>query len=214
LYAFMYPGGYCINGIPVRQADIDELLLRDNYLLEEYCQQGEFENNIWPYSVNTIRIISLTYQGVLKVAAAIQRIGMDKTQCVDNACMGGLYADIDIKTGRMSAARSHSKDNLLNSDGTKKLFSHHPVTKSRIQGVVIPEWDSICNYVIGLHRALSFTGIEFIAWDIALTEEGCRVIEANTSCGLDLLQTSGGVRNEMIGKWMKEKGYLREKMRR
>lgn len=189
-------------------------MLRDNYLLEEYCQQGEFENNIWPYSVNTIRIISLAYQGVLRVAAAIQRIGMDKTQCVDNACMGGLYADIDIKTGRMSAARSHSKDNLLNSDGTKKLFSHHPVTKSRIQGVVIPEWDSICNYVIGLHRALSFTGIEFIAWDIALTEEGCRVIEANTSCGLDLLQTSGGVRNEMIGKWMKEKGYLREKMRR
>jgi hypothetical protein len=205
-----YAGGrYCINRIACKEEDILSLLSKSNYLIEEYCCQGAFEQRLWPYSVNTIRIITLLFHGDIQVAAALQRIGIDKEKCVDNACAGGLYSSINLETGELSAARSHSPENLLEHDGTPKWFSNHPGTQAQIEGALIPEWTTLCNDIVNLHKKLAFTEIEFIAWDIALLDDGYKIIEANTSCGMYFLQTFKGARNEMIGKWMKEKGYIK-----
>ena len=51
--------------------------------------------------------------------------------------------------------------------------------------------------------------LRFIAWDIALTNNGIKIIEANASCGLMFVQSFSGQRNGKIGEWMKEWGYLK-----
>ncbi len=197
--------GYSINRTPCVREDIDNLFNNtDHYLVEEYCEQSDFENQLFPYSVNTIRLITVIHRnGVVEPILSMQRMGMDSDKCVDNACAGGLYAEIDMNTGMLSAARSHAKDHI------DKIFHTHPVTMARIEGAVIPNWQGIVDQFVDLHSKLRFTGLKFIAWDIALTDDGVKVIEANASCSMDFAQTFRGERNGKIGAWMKEWGYIK-----
>ncbi len=202
--------GYFINRIESTESDIEKLLLEDNYLLEEYFVQGTFENRLWPYSVNTIRIITIRQKnGEIEIAAAFQRIGVEKEKCIDNACAGGIYAVINIETGILSEARSHAQGRTRDKSGGFISFKKHPVTFSQIEGICIPGWMRLKKKIIYLHQALCFTNIPFIAWDVALSDDSFVIIEANTSCSVDFLQTFHGVRNSAIGLWMKENGYLK-----
>ena len=201
-------GEYRINRKQAKEEDIFSLLQKDNYLVEEYCSQGSFERQFWPYSVNTIRIVTLASHGNVQVVAAFQRIGLDREKCVDNACAGGLSAAIDLSSGALSAARSRAPGFFIENDGSPKWFQKHPGTGAQIEGVRIPGWTSLCSEIKELHQKLAFTAIEFIAWDIALLDDSFKIIEANTSCSMDLLQTFGGARKGVIGKWMKNKGFI------
>lgn len=203
-------GQFYMNNDLCEEKDINNLIQNtDNYLLEEYCVQSDFENSIFPYSVNTIRIITVELKnGNYDVIAALQRIGLDKKKCVDNACAGGLCAEIDIDTGVLSSARSHSIETFIDNNGMILDYDYHPVTKHMLKGLSIPNWHSIIEQVKLIHKKLRFTNIDFIAWDIALTDNGIKIIEANTSCSLDLLQIFQGYRNQAVGIWMKERGYI------
>ena len=201
-------GEYSINRKKSKEEDILSLFQRKNFLIEEFCNQGSFEQRFWPYSVNTVRIVTLIFHEAVQIVAAFQRIGLNREKCVDNACAGGLCATIDLTSGVLSAARSHAPEYFFARDGSPNCFKNHPGTNAQIEGVRIPGWTSLCSEIKELHQKLAFTGIEFIAWDIALLEYRFKIIEANTSCSMDLLQTFEGARNGVIGKWMKEKGYI------
>lgn len=190
--------------------NILKLLSEDSYILEEYCVQGSFENALWPYSVNTLRMITVQQKnGEIALVFAMQRIGVEKEKCVDNACAGGIYAQINLNDGTLSEARSHAKDKLKDENGQFISYEKHPVTQTQIKGLMIPCWDELKKKIINLHRKISFTGISFIAWDVALKDSSYVIIEANTSCSVDFLQTFSGVRNREIGIWMKENGYIK-----
>ena len=199
---------YYVDRQSVEEDVILSLLNRDDYLIEEYCYQGSFENELWEYSVNTIRIITIDFEGDIQVPAAIQRIGCQLNRCVDNASAGGLFAEIDVDSGKLSAARSYSTEFFRPDNGVEQVFAFHPIKGSQIEGLLIPNWKKLREDIIALHQKLSFTGIDFYAWDIALGDDGYKVIEANTSCGMKFLQTKSGVRSSSIGLWMKKKGYI------
>lgn len=202
-------GQYYINRVTCDEKDIVDLLETDDYLLEAYCVQSTFEDELCPYSVNTLRIITLSKENECKAIYAIQRMGATQDSVVDNAYMGGLYARIDVLSGQMSSARSRGKGKLFDENGGIIEFDTHPVTGVMIKGRVIPDWDSIVKQVEVLHEKLRFTGLDLIAWDIALTEKGINVIEANTSCAMGLLQNYEGMRKKEVGQWMKERGCLK-----
>jgi hypothetical protein len=195
-------GKFFINRNSASFAEIQKLLDEDDFLLEEFCQQGEFENSIWNRSVNTLRIVTIFDDGEISVAAAVHRFGVDEKKCVDNACAGGIYCEVDLETGELSAAISKSAE--LHYDENKKirLFCEHPVSHSKIKGVRIPGWEKLLSEIKILHEKILFTGIHFIAWDIALTNSGWKVIEANTSCSMNLLQIFCGARNKKVGIWL------------
>lgn len=92
---------------------------------------------------------------------------------------------------------------LIQIDKQQVVFEKHPVTGAQIAGVLIPDWAKIKKLALDLHRLLSFTGIPMIAWDFALAKDGIRVIEANTTCGLGLIQRENGQRNLLMGKLFK-----------
>lgn len=196
---------FLINRTPCSKQEVENLFLNtDDYLIEEYCYQSEFENKLFPYSVNTIRLITVIHKDkTVEPILCVHRIGADAEKCVDNACAGGLYASIDIETGVLSAARSHAKEHIGHS------YANHPVTMSQIEGLVIPDWSEVVSQVVKLHSKLRFTGLNFIAWDIALTDNGIKIIEANASCGMKFIQTFSSQRNGKIGEWMKEWGYIK-----
>lgn len=201
-------GDFYINRTKKKPDDVSQLIQTDNYLLEEYCEQGDFEDEIWPYSVNTLRLITLKEDDNIELVAAFQRVGASREKCVDNACAGGLYSNVDIETGILGSARSHSKDKWADEQGNSMLFDRHPIANTLIKGLTIPNWETIKKDVVRLHEKLLFTNISFIAWDVAVLNDGIKIIEANTSCSMDLLQTFSGMRKEKIGKWMESRGFL------
>ena len=203
-------GIFYINNEIASEKDITDLVVSQNdYLIEEFCVQAAFENEIYPHSVNTLRIITVEMKEAKhKAICAFHRFGVDAKKCVDNACAGGLYAMIDVQSGKLSYARSHAKEFFVDENGKDIIFQNHPVTNHQIEGVIIPDWENIVFTVETLHKKISFTGIDFIAWDIALTETGMKVIEANASCSTDFLQTFEAHRKSELGKWLKDRGYI------
>lgn len=191
--------------------DIHNLLESENdYLLEEFCYQSDFENKIFPDAVNTIRIVTLVKEsGEVIIIHALQRMGSKLGVCVDNASEGGIFATINIKDGTLSTATCSHNSSLVTPEGKLMEFSKHPITGAQIEGVVIPNWTNIKDEIINIHKKIAFTGIPFIAWDIALTNNGFKVIEGNTSCGLELIQRHKGLRHEELGKLYRDFGIIK-----
>jgi len=183
--------GFILDSNPVTEADLIGYLRKtDNWMLCETMQQGSYARELYPFTTNTIRIITLREPETnrFKVFFAIQRIGTKETIPVDNGSRGGLVCNIDLKTGVLSEARSLHK---LGS------FDVHPDTHRPIRGTIIPGWNEILTHVLNLSGKLPY--LSFIAWDLLVTDDGFCMIEANTSSGVNIIQLWGGQRNGELG---------------
>lgn len=205
LLGFSKLDGFSINRKKCERNEIEKLIENtDDYLLEEYCVQNDFEDQLFPYSVNTIRIITVIHKDDrIEPIVAIQRMGANANSCVDNACAGGLYAEINLDSGELSCARSHARD-MTGID-----YDTHPLTNAKIKGTCVPNWSGILSEVIKLHDKMRFTYLKFIAWDVALVNDGIKIIEANPSCSMDFAQTFRPQKWDAIGNWMREWEYIK-----
>lgn len=189
-----------------KNATLEEVSLlfekSDNYLLEQYCKQSDFENELFEQTVNTLRIITIDDSNDIQVAAVMQRIGANYEACADNASLGGLFCDVDLNTGELSSAFSYSKDLLFDESGNKNVFEFHPTTGKPLKGKRIPNFDYIKSEACRIHRSISFTGAKFVAWDFALTQEGYIVIEGNASSGMKFVQFHRGMKHSYLGNWI------------
>ena len=79
-----------------------------------------------PYSINTVRIVTLNTH----VVAAYLRIGNNKN-IVDNFNHEGLLALVDIDTGQITY------DAI---DKLGRTYATHPLTGTKINGLTIPMW--------------------------------------------------------------------------
>jgi len=163
---------------------------RDRYVVCEYMKQHEYSDNIYDKTVNTIRFITMRDINThnFKVFFAVQRIGTEKTIPVDNGSKGGLVSKIDLETGELSEARCLK---------TLDSYEVHPDSGNPIKGVVIPKWNEIKEEVLGVANKMPY--MDFIAWDLLITEDGVSVIEANTSSGVNIIQLWGGQKKGELG---------------
>lgn len=204
-------GCYYINGSTVSESKLKSILEDGNdYLIEEFCEQSDFENAIFPKSVNTIRFLTVVdrQSGDVKPLYAIHRMGASDNSIADNASLGGLQCEINMETGELSYATSYAPGIGFDSEFNQIHYQKHPVSGIQLEGLVIPDWENIKKQACFLHKALSYTGIIFIAWDFALAKKGLTVIEGNATCGFRLLQTHEGCKNNYIGEWFKDNGLL------
>lgn len=172
----------------------------DGWFLCEGVHQSKFLDSIYDKTTNTIRFITLREPetGNYKVFFAVQRIGTYETIPVDNGSRGGLVSHINLETGELSEARS-----------LQALDVHecHPDSGAPIKGAVIPNWDGIKEEMLNLAR--QFPWMNFIAWDILLTEKGICIIEANTSSGVNIIQLWGPQRNGELGDFYRFHGVIK-----
>ncbi|HEX2451860.1 MAG TPA: sugar-transfer associated ATP-grasp domain-containing protein [Gemmatimonadales bacterium] len=156
-------------------------------LIERRAEQDSFWRNLFPHTVNTIRLLTLWRDGEKTpfIAAATQKIGTAASVPVDNFAKGGLAAPVDIETGRVGAARS--KNDLV------KRLARHPETGAAIEGIHLPGWRALCDEVLRITAA--FPGDCFVGWDVFRDAAGRTVIvEANGwSTGVQILQMEAGL---------------------
>lgn len=192
---------YYIDNKCVSEDEIYNFLTsRNDYVVCEYINQHQYANDIFSLTANTIRLITMRDidTNKNKIYFAVQRIGTSATVPVDNGSKGGLVSKIDIENGRLSEARSLHNLNI---------YYEHPDTGKSIEGVVIPMWDKIKEEI--LEVADRFPYMDFIAWDILLTDDGPCIIEANNSSGVNIIQLWGGQRNEELGKFYKHHNAIK-----
>ena len=189
-----------IDGNVVIEDDIFDLITaRDGFIISEFMRQHVYAHELYPETVNTIRLITVRDRETSKweIIFAVQRIGTSKTIPVDNGSKGGLVSKIDLELGTLSEARSlHSLD----------VFYTHPDSGAEIVNTRIPGWGNIKKEVIEVADRLPY--LNYIAWDLLLTEDGVCVIEANTSSGVNIIQLWGGQRNGVLGEALRSYGVI------
>lgn len=155
----------------------DSLLQSGSTLLEEYVIQHPVISNIYPCSVNTLRVVTITDdRGEPHILYAFIRIG-NGGRVVDNINAGGMAAPIDIESGVI---------NNVAFDKDYNYYDVHPYTNNSFIGTEIPFWKEACDLV--KEAAGRIPQLRYVGWDVAITEKGPTFIEANQHPGHDILQ--------------------------
>lgn len=154
-------------------------------LVEDYIIQHADIARINPYSVNTMRIMTVLKDGEAHILYCSIRIG-NGGQVVDNLNSGGMASPIDIETGTIL---------FPGYDKEGKLYQTHPMTGVRIEGTVIPFWKEAVDMC--KKAALVTPQIGYCGWDVAITEQGPILIEANHIPGHDIFQLPAHTPNKI-----------------
>ena len=195
-----------VNGLEYSNEDVLKLFERKgNAILCEYINQSDFSASLYPHTTNTLRIVCAKYKGEKNATtiAAVQRIGRECSIPVDNAHAGGLTCEIDLKTGIIGAGVSYFGP----SKNRKIFYDNHPDTNSPIKGIRIPNWDNLIQEIEALTN--KFPYLNFVAWDVLLTNNGYCIIEGNASSGCGLFQMTEGVRNKSLGNIYRSYGIIK-----
>ena len=157
----------CREWLDKPQALLRELLNGDVGIIEECVIQHPEMAKLCPTSVNTIRIATLLGDKKEGVVYAFLRIGNGKV--MDNVDCGGMAARVDLKTGTLLT---------VGADKAGNTFTEHPITHTPIIGFVIPHFEKAMEMCMEASKKIP--QMRFIAWDVAITEQGPVFIEGNS----------------------------------
>ncbi len=164
---------------PADYADIRELYAHlqeiNAGLVEESIVQHETMNLLSPDSVNTLRMVTLNNGKAVTLVLAICRMGRGSR--VDNFLNGGMMTRIDTKSGKLMYDAVDAKN---------EVFSHHPVTGTKIAGFTIPMWEKCVE--TAKKAALVCPEVGYVGWDVAVTPDGPVLVEGNEFPGHCLYQ--------------------------
>lgn len=174
----------------------------NDYELEEIIIQHPEVSKIHPYSINTIRVVTVvtTENGdsvlsipkeermnvklVPHIIATYFRIGNGKF--VDNFNNGGMTAPIDEKTGIVSQVAI---------DKNKNIYERHPLTNEPIKGFKFPYWNEVIE--VCKKASLEVPEMGYSGWDVAITPDGPVFVEGNEFPGHDIYQLPAHTPNKI-----------------
>ena len=136
-------------------------------VLEELLVQHPDMARMCPTSVNTVRVATLLGDKQEGIVYAFLRIGNGKV--MDNVDCGGMAARVDLETGTLKTVGADKQGNV---------YEKHPITGTPIIGFRIPFFEEAKEMCLQAMRVVP--QVRFVAWDVAITEDGPRFIEGNS----------------------------------
>ena len=158
-----------------KNTDFKELYNRlkneKKYLIEEYIKQHKDLNQLYPGSVNTLRVISfLGDDGEVKIIRTIIKFGT--TGEIDNHVAGGMYTFLDENGVVLYPA----------CDDFGNAYDKHPVTGVNIVGFKVPFHEEAKELIKKAGKVVP--QVRYVGWDVAISDKGPMIIEGNEYCGL------------------------------
>lgn len=134
-------------------------------------------------AIGTVRLLTAqTDDGPALMAAAWKVVAGHNV--ADNFWRrGNMLAAIDDATGTVECVASG-----LGHDS--RTHESHPDTGVRLLGLTLPDWQEAC--AMCLQAATALVGLRLIGWDLALTDRGPVIVEANTLPAFNLHQVATG----------------------
>lgn len=154
----------------------NSLIEKKQFLVEDCIVQHPKMAEIYPNAVNTLRIVTVTKNNNVNIMFRSIRMGNDGN-VVDNFNHGGLFTTIE-------------EDGIIRKPAVDKkgnIYESHPYTNTKIVDFEIPLFKEAIEYVKTM--AISIPEVGYVGWDIAITERGPVVVEANPFPGHDIYQS-------------------------
>ena len=175
---------YLVNGEKTDLSIFLQTLSKTQFILQKGIVQTQQMMDINPSSVNTLRVVVQKEGERMLMKTCIIRMGR-KGKEVDNSAQGGVSVEVDIKTGQVAdtATAEHGGG----------ILKCHPDTGKAFGEITINHWESLKQEIETIGTKL----IDFknIALDIAVTDEGAKLLEFNFRYGIEHQQcVLGGVR--------------------
>ncbi|MBN1182827.1 MAG: hypothetical protein JXB49_11105 [Bacteroidales bacterium] len=168
-------GQLYLNNTLISSGEIYDLLPKNkNYLIQERFVQSAKMTLINEYTVNTLRICTQAKGNEIFVPLCILRMGI-KNSFIDNFCAGGLVAIVDVNDGSLS-------DYAQTKELDRKYYEH-PDSHFVFKGQKIENWHEIKALILKYSRLIS--ECKDLGWDVAIGDDGIKIIEINVQQGLD-----------------------------
>lgn len=172
-------GGHGISKLTVADVeDVDklyeELIAKDQLLVEDAIIQHEDLDEINPYVVNSFRIITLYKDGEAHMIANALRINQDDAAVI--GCTNDLYFSIGAD-GRIDS-------NVVDDYG--QVYETHPMTGKKFSDVCIHGVKEAFEMCKEAHRRIP--QVRYIGWDVAFSKDGPVLVEGNEYPGYGLVQ--------------------------
>ncbi len=168
------------------------VLTARNVIVQPRIRQHPLLQELSPHSANTVRIDTLRVEDHWVNSAAVLKAGVGKS-IVDNGSAGGVSIGIDVESGKLqSVGRQKPKFST-------KVYDHHPDTGVVFEGIVVPHWQLLRDTVA--RAADAMLPLQTLGWDVAITEEGVLLLEANHNWDPDIFEDSwGGLADTPVGR--------------
>lgn len=138
--------------------------------------------------LSTVRIITIMGNNKPQIIMSCFKMVRGNNEH-DNFLKGlsnNLIVPINIDTGELKQAWGS-----LRSDWPQMIqYASHPDTGKQIEGVILPFWHEICELALRAQKSVPL--LPTIGWDIALTDDGVLIVEANTAYGVAAFQLFEG----------------------
>lgn len=154
----------------------------DKFVVQDEIKQHPILNKIYSGSVNTIRVVTIKVGKEYELLGAALRCGNGATGMVDNICSGGGAVLIDDKGYLRKYAREFNF--------SKTTTTCHPDSGFVFENQQVPYYKEAIALCCRAHRF--FYGLESVGWDVAITENGPTILEANGLWGAALMQDKYG----------------------
>lgn len=176
-------GGQCASFVK-RVPNYDAFLeiqpeLTGKYILQEALTQHKAMSALYPYAVNTLRVVTVNKNDKPYVFSSGLRIGTKYSGNVDNWAVGGLI--VGIQGEGFLQEYGFYKPTL---GGGKETV--HPVTGIKFSDFQIPMYQEALALACRAHEF--FYDVRSIGWDIAITPDGPAFLEGNDNWELSLMQ--------------------------
>jgi hypothetical protein len=143
----------------------------------------------------TARVVTAFAENKAQVlfAAAKLSVGKNITDNFSRGSTGNLGVGIDTTTGKLSEAWGVASNDWP----IMQSFDFHPDTGQRIHGSDFPLWREVLD--LALKAQNSLPELKTTGWDIAVTDEGVLLVEANCFWGIALMEVAlqRGLRREV-----------------
>lgn len=145
-------------------------------VIEDVVTQHPALSELYPYSVNCLRMVTVYWKKKSYVLYAVLKTGNNK-KFVDNLENGGYACHVDLETGVVTGP-GHTSD--------LDLCEAHPMTGIRFEGFQVPLFEEAKQLVS--EAAKVNPRVRYIGWDVAITPDGPLIIEGNNYAAYDFPQ--------------------------
>lgn len=181
--------------------------------LHDFCQKRRGDRRGWmvqPVLRNSVQMHDITSSNALATlrvvtcldpggpsilyAALKLVVGDNVTDNFSHGLSGNLIVPMDIQTGKLGPARGS-----LDRDWPRIVsFDKHPETQATITGFTVPFWNE--SKALLLRAQTTLPQLRTLGWDLAITDDGPVVVEANANYDMDLLQVAlrRGLKSELL----------------
>lgn len=126
-------------------------------------------------ALGTVRVVTVLVGDKVQVPFAYLKIpvGNNAFDAFNHGTSGNLMAAVDVANGRLGPAWAPSQECRYRA----QVCQAHPDTGVAIEGFCVPQWPDVLQ--VTARGARAFPELQTLGWDVAVTDTGIFLLEAN-----------------------------------